>query len=184
VTGQPTDISDIAEVEFYDFVMYWDNRASFPTPRETLGRWLGPAKNVGSAMTAKILKENGQVGPMSTYRPLSEEEKKRHEVLNDMTKFDAAVEKELGEPLTVADIRRDQPDILTPDIEVYEDDFEGTMPLAQEDEATPEDYDQYVNAEVQFPHGDQVHMGKVKHQVRGLSSMVAAVLTVSCSLME
>ena len=32
VTGQPTDISDIAEVEFYNFVMYWDNRASFRRP--------------------------------------------------------------------------------------------------------------------------------------------------------
>jgi len=57
--------------------------------------------------------------------------------------------------------------MITPDIEVYKDDFEETVPLAQEDEATPEDYDQYVNTEVQFPHGDQVRMGTVKRRVRG-----------------
>ena len=167
VTGQPTDISDIAEHEFYEFVMFWDNHPHLPETKETLGRWLGPAPNVGSAMTAKILKENGQVIPVSTYRPMTPEEKDRNEVLNEMNHFDETIKQKLGTPLTVETIRKDDPDMLTPDIEAYEDDSEGTIPLNQNDEVTPEEYDQYINAQVNFPHDDQVRTGTVKRRVRG-----------------
>ena len=167
VTGQPTDISAIAEAEFYDFVMYWDELTSFPTPKETLGKWLGPAKDVGSAMTAKILKKNGQVIPISTYRPITDNERTRREVQNDMDAFDKAIEDKLGQPLSASDIRKETPDLMTPDVEAYEDDSKGTTPLAQEDEVTPEVYDQYIKAQVRLPNDDEIRLGTVQRRARG-----------------
>ena len=61
VSGQTADISPFAEHGWYDWVIWYDANATFPEPKEQLGRWLGPAVDIGPAMTGKILKENGQV---------------------------------------------------------------------------------------------------------------------------
>ena len=54
--------------------MFRDNVLSFPDDKIVLGRYLGPAIDVGNAMTAKILKENGQIVCRSTLRHLTKEE--------------------------------------------------------------------------------------------------------------
>jgi len=90
ITGQPSGISHLVEVGFYDFVMFWDTHASYPKPKETMGRWLGPADDIGSALTSKIIKENGQVIPLSTFRNLSEEETIRPAIIQQMKNFDEA----------------------------------------------------------------------------------------------
>jgi hypothetical protein len=77
MTGSTTDISDISHIcEFgwYDWVMFRDNVSTFPDIKLTLGRYLGPAANVGSALTAKILKSNRQTVCRSTRRHLNDEE--------------------------------------------------------------------------------------------------------------
>ena len=58
--GSTADISHIAEFGWYDWVMFRDNIPSYPDDKLTLGRYLGPALDTGSALTAKILKSNGQ----------------------------------------------------------------------------------------------------------------------------
>ena len=60
MTGTTADISHISEFGWYDWVMFWDNTPTFPEDSIVLGRYLGPATDVGGMMTAKILKENGQ----------------------------------------------------------------------------------------------------------------------------
>ena len=59
MTGHTADISSICEFEWYQWVMYNDATWSFPDPKWVLGRYLGPAIDVGSAMTAKILRITG-----------------------------------------------------------------------------------------------------------------------------
>jgi hypothetical protein len=54
--------------------MFSDNVPTFPDVKLTLGRYLGPATDVGSALTAKILKSNGQAVCRSTLRYLNGEE--------------------------------------------------------------------------------------------------------------
>lgn len=49
-------------------------RSTCPTEGEQLSKWLGPAKNIGNAMTFWILKENGQAVVRSTVRPLTTDE--------------------------------------------------------------------------------------------------------------
>ena len=68
VLGQTMDISPFIEHPFYAWVKFWDNLAKYPEPKEQLGRWLGPAIDIGPAMTAKILKSSRQVPYMSMYR--------------------------------------------------------------------------------------------------------------------
>jgi hypothetical protein len=60
MTGSTGDISHIAEFGWYDWVMYRDNIPSYPDDKLILGRYLGPAPDIGSALTAKILQPNGQ----------------------------------------------------------------------------------------------------------------------------
>ena len=74
ISGQTADISPIAELGWYQWVYWWNLPSGFPESKEELGRWLGPALDIGPAMTSKILKENGQILYVSTYRPLSEDE--------------------------------------------------------------------------------------------------------------
>ena len=61
--GMSSDISDICEFEFYEWVMFNGSQATFPETKFQVGRWLGPAIDVGSALTYKILKSNGRVVP-------------------------------------------------------------------------------------------------------------------------
>jgi len=39
--GQMADISALASYGWYDWVKYWDLKASFPEPKEAYGKWLG-----------------------------------------------------------------------------------------------------------------------------------------------
>jgi hypothetical protein len=55
-------------------VMFRDNLPTFPDNKLILGRYLGPATDVGSALTAKILKLNGQTVCMLTLRHLTDKE--------------------------------------------------------------------------------------------------------------
>ncbi len=48
LTGDTIDISEWTEFEFYDLVIYWDNRES--DAKQIIGRWLGPSHHIGSAL--------------------------------------------------------------------------------------------------------------------------------------
>ena len=74
MTGNTADISHIAEFGWYDWVMFCNNVPSFPDDKLILGRYLGPAIDTGSALTAKILKSNGVFVCRSTLRHLTDEE--------------------------------------------------------------------------------------------------------------
>ena len=45
------DISNICEFEFYEWIMFNDSQANFPETKFHVGRWLGPAVDVGSSLT-------------------------------------------------------------------------------------------------------------------------------------
>ena len=76
--GQTADISNLAEYEWYDWIVYWKKMADYPEFKECYSRWLGPAIDVGYSMTAKILQENGHVIYTGTHQPLTQEEKDNH----------------------------------------------------------------------------------------------------------
>jgi hypothetical protein len=59
---------------WYDWVMFRDNVSTFPDNKLILGRYLGSVTNVGSALTAKILKSIGQTVCRLTLWHLTNEE--------------------------------------------------------------------------------------------------------------
>ena len=91
VSGQTADISQFAEFGWYDWIVWWDTSSGFPEAKELLAWWLGPAADVGPAMTAKVLKENGQTVYVSTYRLLNESELAIPDKVREREAFDAAI---------------------------------------------------------------------------------------------
>ena len=73
--GYAHDISEYMDFTFYSWVKYRDVEA-YPQDSIKLGRWLGIAHNVGSAIIYWVLTENGKIIPRSIVRLLKEEEKK------------------------------------------------------------------------------------------------------------
>jgi hypothetical protein len=73
-TRSTADMSHICEFGWYYWVMFRDNVPTFLVVKLTLGQYLGPAKGVGSALTTKILKSNGQTVCRSTLRHLNDKE--------------------------------------------------------------------------------------------------------------
>ena len=166
VSGQTADISPFVECAWYEWVFWWDSQAKLPEPREVLGRWLGPALDIGPAMTSKILKQNGEVIYLSTYRPLTEDEKNDAEIQRKMKDFDDNIRRKLGAPISTKELSAIDGDIPTPEHEYYEDDFEGTPNVPDADEVTPEDLDNYVGAQVNLPYQGSMMAGKVIKRAR------------------
>jgi hypothetical protein len=116
--GSTTDISHISKFGWYDWVMFRDNIPTFPDDKLILGCYLGQATNVGSTLTAKILKSNGQFICRLTLRHLTDEERNCLVQAETRKAFDASVAEALGSSATVADFPEED---LTPEYDHYDD---------------------------------------------------------------
>ena len=121
IHGMSTDISDICEFEFYKWVMFNDSQATFPETKFHVGRWLGHAVDVGSALTYKILKSNGQLVPRSTIRHLTLDKLENPDHIAMTKAFDDNIIQKIGVPATENDFDKDY---LTPPYEYYDDDHQ------------------------------------------------------------
>jgi hypothetical protein len=147
MTGSTADISHICEFGWYDWVMFRDNVPTFPDIKLTLGQYLGPATNVGSVLTAKTLKSNGQTVCRSTLRHLNNEEI-HCPIHQEMCKvFNETITHHLGPNATEKDFQAED---LTPDYYSYDDDHD-LDPDHGDLEVTREMRDNYLNAEISFP---------------------------------
>jgi len=54
--GNQVDISEFCEFAWYEWIMFNYSPISFPEVKLALSYWPGPAPNVGSGFTAKIMK--------------------------------------------------------------------------------------------------------------------------------
>ena len=166
ISGETSDISQFCEFGWYEWVFFRDTAVSYPDDREVLGRYLGPSIDVGPAMTAKILKENGQVVHRSTYRPLTQDEIDSREEQLVRDAFDKSVKEKLGPEAKRTDFD-DDPDVETPTFDVYADGDDGEITRAPDaEEVTPEDLDNYIGAEVMLQKGDRVMSGTVRNRKR------------------
>jgi hypothetical protein len=146
MTGSTADISHICEFGWYDWVMFRDNVPTFPDVKLILGQYLGPATNVGSALTAKILKSNGQTVCRSTLRHLTDEEI-HCPIHQEMCRvFDETIANHLG-PRPNATDQDILAEDLTPDFDFYDDDHD-LDPDHSDLEVTPKMGDNYLNAEI------------------------------------
>ena len=165
VTGQTADISPFIELEWYEWVKFW-TRDPYPNDKEVYGRWLGPADDVGPAMTSKILQQNGQVIYVSTYRPLTQEELRKPTEIDMRKLFDKDIGRRIGERTTSDNLESIDPDAVTSHYEYYDDPYDPQFSIPDIDDATPEYNDNYIGAEVTLPLHGEKKSGKVKKRSR------------------
>ena len=55
MTWQTGDISNLCDFEWFQWVMFFQPTAGYPDDKMFISRWFGPAIDVGTAMTYKIL---------------------------------------------------------------------------------------------------------------------------------
>ena len=96
--GMSAEISDICEIEFYEWVMFNDSQSTFPETKFLVVRWLGPAVDIGSALTYKILKSYGQVVLRSTIRHLTFDKLTIPDHIATTKAFDNNIIQKLGVP--------------------------------------------------------------------------------------
>jgi hypothetical protein len=157
MTGNTTDISHIAEFDWYDWVMFCDNKPSYPDDKLILGRYLGPAIDTGSALTAKILKSNGVFVSRSTLRHLTDEELSSSVHKEMRPKFDESIEHYLGPVALPQDFPSED---LTPD-PAYFGNTNVMDPEYGDAEITPKIGDNYLSTELILPKGGLMVKGRV-----------------------
>ena len=126
--------------------MFNDSQATFLETKFHVGRWLGPADDVGSTLTYKILKSNGQVVPRLTIRHLTLDELTNPDHIAMTKAFDNNIIQKLGMPATEHEFDKDY---LKPTYEYYDDDHEDATPNAPPEQLTPtpEIGNNYLNME-------------------------------------
>ena len=95
LTGDTADISHLAEFGFYDWVWYIENTtqpgmedtAEPSKQRKRLGKYLGPANSVGSAMCGTILTEKATFRHKTSIFPLTTEDKYDEGVIAQKKEF-------------------------------------------------------------------------------------------------
>ncbi|KAI2490354.1 Reverse transcriptase (RNA-dependent DNA polymerase) [Fragilaria crotonensis] len=175
VSGETADISPFALFAWYEWVMFRDTSVSYPDDPMVLGRDLGPAIDIGPAMTRKILKANGKVVYRSTVRSLTPDELADETMKRKRKEFTDKVNSALGDGFKYEDFVND-PELEhlgTPIYQSYADDDGDEFPQMAEVDDEPSDpdadtYDQYVGASVSLPIGNELVNAKVLGRKRML----------------
>jgi hypothetical protein len=145
------------------------NTIAFPDKRLTLGRYLGPAINIGLALTAKILKQNGQYVCCLNLRHLTPEETLCTVQIAARLHFDNMIVERIGPKSVPGDFPMED---LTPEYEHYrghtiaedtDNAYEEGLPDDNDLDLlpTPEAGDNYISAEILLPLGGILRRGKV-----------------------
>ena len=133
-----------------------------------LARYLGPSFDIGPAMTAKLLKENGKYVHRSTYRQLTEEELVDPLEVKSRKRFDIAIIEKLGKCASLEDFDKEDLDAGTQELPLYEDEHNGHyVPLPNRENIEDDHYDQYIGSNVLLPLGDGFKTGKVTSNKKG-----------------
>ena len=164
-TGDTPDISEWVDFDFYDPVWYWDNPDNPENP--LIGRWLGVAHRVGSDMCFWVLKSNGHVLARTTVQHIPELDLQKDDTKQKVQDFDDSIIERLQDQnflLPTID------GMYLEDIDVDDDEDENDHTIYQapeQDNYTPDTYDQYLGAELLLPNADEMVVGRVIKRARG-----------------
>ena len=155
MTGQPTDISNISEFKFYEWVKYRRQGIQFPFPPYQLGRCLGPAIDQGSRMSQHVLTDKGTVMPIQTLRRLTPSEINSPFEIEKRKEFDAFIRKRFGDPISPP-----EKPIEIPKEYDWEEHLEEPSEIPEVDDY--DDYEGFINAEVLLPqNGEHMRAARV-----------------------
>ena len=174
MTGEVTDISNLCNFKWYEWVKFRKPGEPYPYPTEHLGRCLGPAVNKGNAMSQNVVTESGKIIPTQTLRSLTDSEVRSSTEIERRSKMDKFIRSRYGDSTSVPDnwIKRrrkpgdpeqnDDPneananEELKPTSDFYEDEVSNNKSEMPDADNIP-DLDQYLHAEVLLPK-DGKHM--------------------------
>ena len=109
---------------------------TFPGDKLVLGKYCGPSIDVGPVHTAKILRNNGKQVHRSTYRALTPDELMNPDEIKARDEFETTIGEKLGPAASAKDFEND-PEIVTPTLDWYEDDGEHQTHMPEVDDITP-----------------------------------------------
>ncbi len=104
ISGETAEISQFCELAWYDWIMYRPGTIDYLDEPLQLGKYLGPAIDVGPRMTTMILQHNGKLVYCSMYHPLTNEDQATPAVQQDMATFRETIEEQLGARLSCAEL--------------------------------------------------------------------------------
>ena len=170
--GTEADISHLCQFGWYEWVYYRDQSASFPYPKECLGRCLGPAKNEGNEMAQWILNENGRVVVRRSIRRLTPHElsPSNESEVAKREAFTNSIRAILGDSMSTPTTPLSDDPCNDWDLELYEDNVDGgppTIPEADFVDAAGKPVlqqsfaDTLINAEVLLPHEESTALATV-----------------------
>ena len=126
------------------------------------GRYCVPYADIGPETAAKLLKSNGKIVIISTFRALTKTEPNVLEGNSKTAAFDASIKYKLADEAKY-EYYRDEPDYDTPFFDLYEDSLSSEAKrLLEYDNSYVEEYDPYVNSKLLLFHKDTQLCGVVK----------------------
>ena len=164
ITGDTPDISEWLDFEFYDQVWYWDNQHDSKEPK--IGRWLGVAHRVGSALCYWVLSDKGQIYARTTVQHITQEELQKPEIQQLIRSYQSLLETTIGTDEFVTDmdgwdafVNDDIPGETDEDLLDYIQQNHGIPEMPEIDDIVNHDdarkqadtYDQFIGAEVCLP---------------------------------
>ena len=169
ITGDTPDISEWLDFDFYDPVWFWDHPDGQDNP--CIGRWLGVAHRIGSDMCYWVLKSNGHVLARTTVQHIPDIDLRKDDIKQLLQDFDNEATERLqdhnfllpdGGGMYLEDIDGDPAD-------EQEDSAESESPytMPEQDDYTPDTFDQYLGAELLLPQGENMTAGRVIKRARG-----------------
>jgi hypothetical protein len=107
VKGHTSGISPLAEYAWYEWVKFRDTGQSLPDSKEWLGRDLGPAIDIGPAMSRKVLKIYGEVMFRVSVRGLTLDEMQIPDEHKRRQEYDEAIKVKLGKGIQDHELKLD-----------------------------------------------------------------------------
>ena len=101
--GGTSDIRQFFEYEFYDWILFRDKPIQYPDENQVLGRYFGPAIDVGLEMMANTMKVKGKVIHCSTYHGLKDEDKSSQVHMSLRKDFDNSIREKFGSDISLDD---------------------------------------------------------------------------------
>jgi hypothetical protein len=170
VSQETPDISEYIDFDWYDYCYYLDHPKSDARPM--VGRWLGVAHNVGSAMCYYVLTRKGTVLGRTTVHPIPAADRATDVFKANCIELDAGVKDKLGDHVKDDDIGDIPNGIFGDDdnefvpYEGFTDEEGADIGVQEADEFTADTMDSYLATEVMLPRGDSFVRGKVVSRKR------------------
>ena len=91
ISGETSDITTFCEFGWYQWVYFRNKYVTFHGDKMVIERYCEPSIGVGTALTDKILRKNGQQVHRYTYRALTPDELMNPDEIKACDEFDTAI---------------------------------------------------------------------------------------------